>query len=691
MSYGHWQYCFCDNCCFLAARRKRQIIRHNLAESATLNEGAYKPDQSGIDPALLREVTGPTQVFKIASGEMTPEDYAAADATVFQRGPPDGAPTTRFNKDKRYKARWVEPMVQIHELEPSPMSTCYWFPVFHDSIDFLCDSCRRAQTMDEIEMNQCRPSTCINCSANTQDHYKKSAPTLGARKSVLMLAARLKVAFANCGLEHMDINEGFQKWLVFAAASVVANANLRYGEELMKSLSHMWGVRVPPHQAREIFKNGRGKQFSVYRERIFDPVSKEYVLAFRLTKDCGNVAYEQVAVPEAKDRNKIFAHTRASAEKSGDIIEFWLGVLDVANMTKGLVNIFDINTDPADFLNGLEKALRGFGSVSRTTSTINDKRRGSFDCTLQPAKAQEVLRILDGICDYEHMRDFNCMTDYEAAFVIEEFHKKKGITGDDVNMGDDAEAQPGLGSTTHPGEADAEEPQDDFADAARESERSGKQQLLDALGNLFAVSESVNVCIFCGSTKHDHADCTGPKKADINKVLKGIRASLEDASSRSDVDMEAEGGERKEGTDEAGQQATEEEPAEARTGEYHWYDTILYMSEVGDMDEAGKFCMVEISPKKDPEPGMSSTMSFVTQSFVEAEMFGRFQTSWRHMLMPTSASPCTGESRPLPTDSSKSCRARDVSSTTTRSTMGSSTISSTDSGKETNSSRMRKT
>jgi len=63
---------------------------------SALNEGAYKPDQSGIDPELLREVTGPTHVFKIASGEMTPEDYAAADATVFQKGPPDGAPTTRF-------------------------------------------------------------------------------------------------------------------------------------------------------------------------------------------------------------------------------------------------------------------------------------------------------------------------------------------------------------------------------------------------------------------------------------------------------------------------------------------------------------------------------------------------------------------------------------------------------------------
>lgn len=203
------------------------------------------------------------------------------------------------------------------------------------------------------------------------------------------------------GLGYMDINEGFQKCLVFAAASVVANASLRCGEELMKSLSHIGGVRVPPHQAKEIFKNGRGKQFSVYRERIFDSVSKEYVLAYRLTMDCGNVAYkdfsEQVAVPEAKDRNEIFAHTRASTEKAGDIIEFWLGVLDMANILKGVVDVFD----PADFLNGLEKPLRGFGSVSRTTGTINDKRRGSFDCTLQPAEAADVLKILDSIPDYE--------------------------------------------------------------------------------------------------------------------------------------------------------------------------------------------------------------------------------------------------------------------------------------------------
>ena len=62
---------------------------------------------------------------------------------------------------------------------------------------------------------------------------------------MLLLAARLKVAFKNCGLDKLDISKDFQKWLVFAAASVISNKNLKYGEELMKSLSHMGGVSHP--------------------------------------------------------------------------------------------------------------------------------------------------------------------------------------------------------------------------------------------------------------------------------------------------------------------------------------------------------------------------------------------------------------------------------------------------------------
>ena len=232
----------------------------NRDHVSTLNEGAYRPKHSGVNAEMLADVTGATQVFRIASGDMTPDDYAKGDVPIYQKG----STTTRFNKDKRHKAQWIEPIVRFHELEPEESFNCYWFPVFPDSVDFLCEHCRAATTMDEIEIAQYKPAACINCSANSQDHYRKSAPTLGARKSVLLLAARLKVAFKNCGLDKLDIGKDFRKWLVFAAASVISNKHLKYGEELMKSLSHMGGVRVPFNQAKEIFKNGRGKQFSIY-------------------------------------------------------------------------------------------------------------------------------------------------------------------------------------------------------------------------------------------------------------------------------------------------------------------------------------------------------------------------------------------------------------------------------------------
>ena len=417
---------------------------------------------------------------------------------------------------------------------------------------------------------------------------------------MLLLAARLKVAFKNCGLDKLDISKDFQKWLVFAAASVISNKNLKYGEELMKSLSHMGGVRIPYNQAREIFKNGRGKQFSIYRERIYDRGPGKWILAFRVTKDCGNVAYkdffEQVAVPGLKERNEIFAFTRATAEKVGDIIEFWLGVLDIASMAKGVIDVFDDHIDPTEFLNGLEKALTAFGSMARTTFTKNDKRRGSFDCTLQTPEAGEVMTIIDTIPDYESLSNFDCMTAWEKQQVIEKFRKKYNIA-DDVDMDDDADAgdeandELGQGLSAPPDEPEAEEPTDADAEVARASERSGKQFLLDALGDFFTASEDVNVCIYCGSTKHTHDECEDPKRADIKKALDAVRAALEGESSGSDVDMEQEGEKTKEEPGKADESKGPAEPDTARTGEYHWYDDSRLMSEVGDLDEQGRFCI----------------------------------------------------------------------------------------------------
>ena len=107
----------------------------------------------------------------------------------------------------------------------------------------------------------------------------------------------------------------------------------------MKSVYHMGGIRVAPHQAREIFKNGRGRQFGIYRERMTLPTSGKVIQVFRVNRDCGNVAYkdflEQVAVPDPNKLKEIFAHARMTAEKAGDVIEFWLGALDIAQPWHG--------------------------------------------------------------------------------------------------------------------------------------------------------------------------------------------------------------------------------------------------------------------------------------------------------------------------------------------------------------------
>ena len=52
--------------------------------------------------------------------------------------------------------------------------------------------------------------------------------------------------------------------------------------------------------------------------------------------------------------------------------------------------------------------------------------------------------------------------------------------------------------------------------------------------------------------------------------------------------MSPRGQRGKEGSGESG---SHEEPAEARSGDFHWYDSIRTMAEVGDLDEAGPFCI----------------------------------------------------------------------------------------------------
>lgn len=109
------------------------IIEKNLFRQrvflmcATVRE--HMPEKSGVSKSLLENVTGPTEAFMIAGGEMTKGDYAADDSTIFQKGPPTGSNPNRFTRGQRYKTNWVEPMVGTQDLEPAPTERCHWYPL----------------------------------------------------------------------------------------------------------------------------------------------------------------------------------------------------------------------------------------------------------------------------------------------------------------------------------------------------------------------------------------------------------------------------------------------------------------------------------------------------------------------------------------------------------------------------------
>ena len=126
-----------------------------------------------------------------------------------------------------------------------------------------------------------------------------------------------------------------------------------------------------------------------------------------------------------KKMNEIFGPTVATAEKAGDVIEFWLGLLDIASMTKGVVNIVDDDIGPTQFLNGLEAAVRLFGRVARSTSTINSKRKGSFDCSLDARESDEVMARIAQVDVYRKPSLFNYLTEDEAAIAVERFRNIK--------------------------------------------------------------------------------------------------------------------------------------------------------------------------------------------------------------------------------------------------------------------------
>eukprot|EP00435_Cladocopium_sp_Y103_P064742 s354_g26.t1 len=231
-----------------------------------LNQVAHQPKYSGISLFRLKTITSPPTLFHASEEKQDAlnreEEYWRS---VGEEGE-IGVNATRFTKKARKsrKPKLFDAETANFDLDERPVASTYWLPVNqHREKDILCMRCKHAETFAELDNVEDDARYCINCSANNQSQYKRPGPELGESQALMILAARLKTALKVTGADKVDPRAGFKDWLINVAASFVANHGLPYGEKLMKAVSHMGGVRVPAEQIKEIFRNGRGKQFRI--------------------------------------------------------------------------------------------------------------------------------------------------------------------------------------------------------------------------------------------------------------------------------------------------------------------------------------------------------------------------------------------------------------------------------------------
>ena len=109
---------------------------------------------------------------------------------------------------------------------------------------------------------------------------------------------------------------------------------------------------MPRDRTHQIFKggSGRGRQYFCIREdMILDVEGGLHVRwAYRVAKDYENVFYTGYLKKVMCD--SFIEVENPKAEKCGDVVEMWLGMLDIANMSKGHIKVLNSTADPGELL-----------------------------------------------------------------------------------------------------------------------------------------------------------------------------------------------------------------------------------------------------------------------------------------------------------------------------------------------------
>ena len=446
---------------FLFRQRVLLMCSLNVEAAKGLNDMVRESSMKvGINLELMEDVLKEPLSIQIGTGGGVP-DTASTEST---RPGTVGGGRRRSNVEYE-KAPWIEATVRSVLPEPSANMYDMWFYVNHGRDEMiLCQGHYLGDDDEVMPTDQMRQDfnygkECIACRASETMRDYQLWPPEYQRKTIVKTAARSR-AFFNIMLESgnpvTDPQKDFVQFLKDITKSMVGNKGCEHGEILMKALSHFGMVRVPRDRVKQIFVGKRGRQYGVIREEftLGEGNDAHERFAYRVTKDYGNVFYKDyLKMVLGDDFTEVMGYADATAEKCGDVVEMWLGMLDVANMTKSQITFMETKADPGELLAGLEASINIFHGTTRSTTTPNTKRGGSR--ITEPTNYEETLvnQILRDIPMYHGLQYICLIEDKEISVINENYKRSKADDTNDDDMGTEGQ-RTGDGTSTTPARTD---------------------------------------------------------------------------------------------------------------------------------------------------------------------------------------------------------------------------------------------
>ena len=582
---------------FLFRQRVLLMCSLNVEAAKGLNDMVKESSMKvGINLELMEDVLKEPLSIQIGTGGGVP-DTASTGSNC-----PGTVEGGRRSHVEYEKAPWIEATVRSVLPEPSANMYDMWFYVNHGRDEMiLCQGHYNGNDDEVMPTDHMRQDfncgkECIACRASETMRDYQLWPPEYQRKTIVKTAARSRAFFnimSESGNPVTDPQKDFVQFLKDITKSMVGNKGCEHGEILMKALSHFGMVRVPRDRIKQIFIGKRGRQYGVIREEftLDDGIETHDRFAYRVTKDYGNVFYKDyLKMVLGDDFTEVMGYADATAEKCGDVVEMWLGMLDLANMTKSQITFMETKADPGELLAGLEASINIFHGTTRSTTTPNTKRGGSR--VTEPTNYEETLvnQILRDIPMYHGLQYACLIGDKEISVINENYKRSKTEDTNDDNMepegprtGEGTSTTPGpttggagasaegAGSSTTPDMHDAPKSPSNPEEEFQISQDKGA--IVEAINALFALADDNNVCLKCGESGHPNYECPVQGNDPVKSALINLRKKLQG----DDVEKE----EAPKRDDEEEQRFRQENYKATRAGEYMYLQAIP-LSVIGD-------------------------------------------------------------------------------------------------------------